>query len=99
MGSVPTEAEGIFPGVLDQIVLDAYRENDKAFDALLNDRAKYMAFLKALADLSYDEFKRKVSRQLGSYDAMASNDEYEYAEAASKGDSKENEGDGYDAEK
>ena len=73
--------EGIFPGVLDQIVLDAYRENDKAFDALLNDKAKYMAFLKALADLSYDEFKRKVSRQLGSYDAMASNDEYEYAEA------------------
>ena len=51
--------EGIFPGVLDQIVLDAYRENDKAFDALLNDKAKYLAFLKALADISYVEFKKK----------------------------------------
>ncbi len=51
--------EGIFPGVLDKIVLDAYSENDKAFASLLNNKAKYMAFLKALANLSYQEFHRK----------------------------------------
>ena len=54
--------EGIFPGVLDQIVLAAYRENDKAFDALLNDKAKYLAFLKTLAEVSYGEFRREGSK-------------------------------------
>lgn len=51
--------EGIFPNILDQIVMDAYRENDKAFDALLNDKSKYLAFLKTLAEVSYGEFRRK----------------------------------------
>ena len=51
--------EGIFPGVLDKIVLDVYSENDKAFASLLNDKTKYMAFLKALANFSYLEFKKK----------------------------------------
>ena len=50
--------EGIFPGVLDKIVLEAYSENDKAFASLLNNKAKYMAFLKALANISYLEFKK-----------------------------------------
>ena len=50
--------EGIFPGVLNKIVLEAYNENDKAFASLLNDKAKYMAFLKALANISYQEFKK-----------------------------------------
>ena len=54
--------EGIFPGVLDQIVLAAYRENDKAFDALLNDKAKYLAFLRTLAEVSYGEFRREGSK-------------------------------------
>ena len=54
--------EGIFPGVLDQIVLAAYRENDKAFDALLNDKAKYLAFLRTLAEVSYGEFRRKETK-------------------------------------
>jgi hypothetical protein len=51
--------EGIFPGILEKIVLEAYTENDKAFASLLNDKAKYMAFLKALANFSYLEFKKK----------------------------------------
>ena len=51
--------EGIFPGILDQIVLDVYSENDKAFASLLNNKAKYMAFLKTLADVSYAEFRKK----------------------------------------
>lgn len=50
--------QGIFPGVLNKIVLEAYNENDKAFASLLNDKAKYMAFLKALANISYQEFKK-----------------------------------------
>ena len=51
--------EGIFPDILSKIVLDAYAENDKAFDALLNDKPKYLAFLKTLAEVSYGEFRRK----------------------------------------
>jgi type I restriction enzyme R subunit len=51
--------EGIFPGILEKIVLEAYTENDKAFASLLNDKTKYMAFLKALANFSYLEFKKK----------------------------------------
>ena len=50
--------EGIFPDILSKIVLDAYAENDKAFDALLNDKPKYLAFLKTLAEVSYGEFRR-----------------------------------------
>ena len=51
--------EGIFPDILNKIVLDAYAENDKAFDALLNDKSKYLAFLRTLAEVSYGEFRRK----------------------------------------
>ena len=50
--------EGIFPDVLEKIVLEAYRENDKAFETLLNDKAKYLAFLRTLAEVSYGEFRR-----------------------------------------
>ncbi len=57
--------EGIFPGVLDRIVLEAYSENDKAFASLLNNKAKYMAFLKALANISYLEFKKPGASALG----------------------------------
>lgn len=49
--------QGIFPDVLDKIVLDAYSANDKAFDALLNNAEKYRAFLMTLAGLSYEQFK------------------------------------------
>ena len=58
--------EGIFPGVLDKIVLDTYSENDKAFASLLNNKTKYMAFLKALANLSYLEFRRPRASATGS---------------------------------
>ena len=57
--------EGIFPGVLDKIVLEAYSENDKAFASLLNNRSKYMAFLKALANISYMEFKKPRTSAVG----------------------------------
>lgn len=57
--------EGIFPGVLDKIVLEAYSENDKAFASLLNNRSKYMAFLKALANISYMEFKKPRTSAAG----------------------------------
>ena len=58
--------EGIFPDILGKIVLDAYTENDKAFDALLNNRAKYLAFLKTLAEVSYGEFRRKEAKKKSS---------------------------------
>ena len=51
--------ESIFPGVLDQIVLEAYRANDKAFGSLLENKEKYDVFMKALAALSYQEFKKQ----------------------------------------
>jgi type I restriction enzyme R subunit len=57
--------EGIFPDILSKIVLDAYAENDKAFDALLNDKPKYLAFLKTLAEVSYGEFRRKGRKKTG----------------------------------
>ena len=43
-------------------MLDVYSENDKAFASLLNDKTKYMAFLKALANFSYLEFKKKSKK-------------------------------------
>ncbi len=55
--------EGIFPEILSKIVLEAYAENDKAFDALLNDKPKYLAFLKTLAEVSYGEFRRKGGKR------------------------------------
>ena len=55
--------EGIFPGILEKIVVDAYLENDKAFDLLLKDKEKYAAFMKALANLSYEEFHRPANRR------------------------------------
>ncbi len=57
--------EGIFPGILEKIVVDAYLENDKAFDLLLKDKEKYAAFMKALANISYLEFKKPRASSKG----------------------------------
>ncbi len=81
--------EGIFPDILNQIVLDAYRENDKAFDALLNDKSKYLAFLKTLAEVSYGEFRRggaKKAKRASWGEAVAEETDGAYLNAAEPGD-------------
>ena len=63
--------EGIFPGILEKIVVDAYLENDKAFDLLLKDKEKYAAFMKALANISYLEFKKPRASSKGTRQVSA----------------------------
>lgn len=74
-----------------RLIVESYEQSEDFYNLLLNNDEARRTVLDAIA--------RNVYEKLRSAGDSHSEDEYEYAEAASKGDSKENADDGYDASK
>jgi len=72
-----------------RLIVESYEQSEDFYNLLLNNDEARRTVLNAIA--------RNVYEKLRSAGDSNSEDEYEYAEAATKGDSKENVDDGYDA--
>lgn len=51
--------DGVFPGVIEAAILEAYKRNDKAFKSLLENKEKFDAFKLALAKYTFEEIRSR----------------------------------------
>ena len=74
-----------------RLIVESYEQSEDFYNMLLNNDEARRTVLNAIARNVYEKLRRAGDSH--------AEDEYEYAEAASKGDSQEKAGDGYDASK
>ena len=72
-----------------RLIVESYEQSEDFYNLLLNNDEARRTVLNAIARNVYEKLRR--------VDDSRSEEESEYAEAATKGDSKENADDGYDA--
>ena len=86
-----------------RLIVESYEQSEEFYNLLLSNEEARETVLKAIAKRVYETLRGSWKQATGdmSHDAyrMSRPDPYEYAEAATKGDSKENADDGYDASK